>query len=67
MQVSDCGSMRRSRSPNARSELRLNYFDCDGGTYSEGIANPNDDTPQAAAGGFIDQNEMTADGYSLVI
>ena len=49
----------RSRSPKGCSKMRLSHFDCDSGEYPEGIVNLNDDTLQATAGGFIDQNEMT--------
>ena len=57
---------RRSRSPTQLGEIEVTHFDDAPRTNSEDPANRGENMPRAVAGGFIDQNEMTADGYSCV-
>ena len=57
-----CGS----RSPLQFGEIEVTHFDDAPRTNSEDPANRGENMPRAVAGGFIDQNEMTADGYSCV-
>ena len=57
-------STRRSRSPTQLGEIEVTHFDDAPRTNSEDPANRGENMPRAVAGGFIDQNEMTQDGYT---
>ena len=46
------------------AKSRMYQSNCAWRVISQDHKNQNDDMPQAAAGSFIDQNEITADGYS---